>query len=524
MRERVLAALCTGFVGGVFIRSLFDVGTTFPLFLLSLSLSLCAVPFCLPSFRRPSILFLTLFLFGTAAGVFRYALSERPGGDRILHASIGEEVVVRGIVVREPDEREHTTRLTLTLDTLQRGTSTVSVSGKAVVVAPVHPRFRFGDELMVRGELKTPQPFIDDRGRRFDYPAYLAKDSIFYEFLFPEITRTPAFKQYTIIGGLLAAKLHFLEKVRALMPEPHAALLNGILLGAKQSLGKELLSDFQRTGILHIVVLSGYNLTIVAAFFLWLVSWLPRNARLLVAATAIVLFALVTGAGATVVRASIMALLVLLAQATGRSYHITRALFFAGFLMVFENPKVLVFDVSFQLSFLATLALITVVPRIERFFTFFTARFKIREIVVTTVATQLFVLPYLLYLLGELNLVSLPVNLLILPIIPWVMLFGFIAGVLGFVNLLLAAPAAAATVALLSYQLTVVRWFSDLPFASVPFPTLPFIAVIVWYAVYAAVLWGMVVAERKHGTKPSPSSYVSGSVRDVQKKVPVWPP
>jgi len=106
----------------------------------------------------------------------------------------------------------------------------------------------------------------------------------------------------------------------------------------------------------------------------------------------------------------------------------------AGFFMVFHNPNILLYDPSFQLSFLATVGLIYVSPKIEHIFRFIPKKSGMREIVGATIGTQIFILPFLVYLVGQISLVSLPVNILILPFIPITMLFGFITGMLGYVS------------------------------------------------------------------------------------------
>ena len=200
-----------------------------------------------------------------------------------------------------------------------------------------------------------------------------------------------------------------------------------------------------------------------------------------------ILFALMVGAGATVVRATIMALLVVLARSTGRMHAVTRALLIAGVIMLLHNPKILVFDVSFQLSFLATVGLIYVSPFIEPKVKWITEWWHMREIFVATVATPLFLLPFLIYKTGLFSVVSLPVNLLVLAAIPATMLVGFLAGITTFLSALLALPFAYAAYALLAYELGVVEWFSKLPLAELSVPYFPLWLVIFWYAAYAAL-------------------------------------
>jgi len=192
-----------------------------------------------------------------------------------------------------------------------------------------------------------------------------------------------------------------------------------------------------------------------------------------------------TGGSATVVRASLMAILVIVARATGRLYDITRALLLAGFLMILHNPKILVFDTSFQLSFLSTLGLIYLSPTIEKRLGFITEKLQLRQIAAATIATQIFVLPLLLYQMGQLSLVALPANLLILPTIPWTMLFGFLAGAIGFVSQIIALPFAFIAYILLTFQLKIVAFFATLSFASISIPYFPAWALFFCYAVFA---------------------------------------
>src|ERR1035437_1659693 len=161
-----------------------------------------------------------------------------------------------------------------------------------------------------------------------------------------------------------------------------------------------------------------------------------------------------------------MATLALVARATGRNYDVARALVFAGVFMVLLNPFVLVYDVSFQLSFIATMAVIFLAPRIEKYFMWVTDRFQLRDIISVTCAAYVFVLPFILYKMGNLSLVALPANVLILPFIPGTMLLGFLTGFLGSILPILAVPFGFMSYLLLHYELFVVHIFSILPFAA----------------------------------------------------------
>ncbi|OHA21500.1 MAG: hypothetical protein A2849_03690 [Candidatus Taylorbacteria bacterium RIFCSPHIGHO2_01_FULL_51_15] len=421
-----------------------------------------------------------------------------------FESSVGKTITLEGLIADEPDVRESNTRYVL-----RTTPSPVSPSlegerkkgeTKVLLTMPHEPQFRYGDKVTVAGKLERPENFTDEKTlREVNYVSHLEKDGIYFEMFRPKITRAASGEGHAIVETLFAFKHAFIKNINTLIPEPHASLLGGLVVGAKQSLGKELLDDFRKVGVIHIVVLSGYNITIIALFIEWILSRLKKNVRLLFAAMAMTLFAIMVGGSATVIRATVMAILVLLARGTGRVYEVTRALLVAGVIMLLHNPKILVFDTSFQLSFLATVGLIYVSPFIEPKVRWITEWWHMREIVVATVATQLFVLPFLLYKTGMLSIVSLPVNLLILTAIPLTMLFGFLAGMAAFVSTALAFPFAMLAYALLAYELSIVEWSSSLSFSAVSIPYFPLWLAIFSYGVYAMLF---ILLRKKKSTVP----------------------
>jgi competence protein ComEC len=195
------------------------------------------------------------------------------------------------------------------------------------------------------------------------------------------------------------------------------------------------------------------------------------------------------GAGATIVRASIMALLIILARTIGRKIDILRLLFIAGFLMVLHNPYIVMFDPSFQLSFMAMLGLILLAPLFESHLKFIPEKFGFREIAAATIATQIFVLPLLLYMMGEVSVVAIVVNLLVLVFIPLTMFFGFITGVLGFVSSTFSLVFALPTFIFLYYEIAIVELFAKLPFATMTIPNFSLWLMFLVYVMYGVGLW-----------------------------------
>lgn len=486
MSQRLLFIALFGFTGGVALRSFVDIGFAFSLFLFLLG---CALFFFYLAQKQKSVLFVSVAVFSVALGVLRFDVADMKQGDPMLDRFVGGSVKVEGVISDEPDERENSTHLTVDLENIDVGGDVADISSRGLIIADLYPKWEYGDRVAIEGKLARPKNFTNNEtGKEFDYISYLGKDGIVYQLFRPKITLLAKGEGNIVKEILFALKNEFLERVSRVIPEPHASLLGGLVVGAKRSLGEKLLEDFRAVGIVHIVVLSGYNITIVAEALMRFFSFLPRVASLWVGAGSIVLFAVMTGAGATIVRASIMALLVILARATGRTYEITRALFIAGFLMVLHNPKILVFDISFQLSFLATLGLLYLPPLLEKYFHFVPTRFQLREFALSTVATQIFVLPLLLYKMGQLSIVALPVNMLVLMFVPLTMLFGFLAGVVGFASAILSLPFAFLAYGLLAYELKVVELFSALPFASVQIEHFSLWMMLALYALYALLV------------------------------------
>jgi len=494
MNYNLLFIFLIGFTSGIILRSFFDFGVSFTIFILLLSVILFIYNYLILKIPNKEVLITGVLVLASGLGMLRFDVADTGNESTILDSYVGGEVISEVVIIDEPDEREFNTRLTVEFEKIFSNEEWKEAKTGAIITTEHYPIWKYGDVISVSGKIDKPKNFFTDdtNTREFDYVSYLAKDGIYYQMFYPKIEFTESGGGNVIKEKLFAAKHLFLKEISNVIPEPHVSLLGGLIVGAKQSLGKELLDDFRKTGIIHIVVLSGYNVTIVVDAIMRFFSFMPRMASMSLGGISIVLFAIMVGGGATVVRASVMALLVMLARATGRSHDITIILFIAGFFMVLINPRILIFDPSFQLSFLATLGLIYLNPMIEKYFQFVPTKWQLREFATATIATQIFVLPLLLYKMGEISIVALPVNLLILVFIPVTMFFGFMTGVVGFMSTILSLPFSTVSYYLLAYELKVVDLFASIPFASVSINYFPAVLMLIIYTLYFIVIfkWG----------------------------------
>lgn len=348
-------------------------------------------------------------------------------------------------------------------------------------------KYEYGQILLIRGKLSSPFNFSNDNGRVFDYINFLLKDGIYLEIKKPKITILEGNDGNKLFRTLFKIKKGFIENLNKALGEPHASLAGGLVVGEKSALGNELLDDFRKVGLIHIIVLSGYNITIIADSIRRILSFLPRNISLIIGSFGIILFGILVGGGATVIRSCIMAIIAITGDILRKDYKVSKALFIAGAFMLIHNPLILFYDPSFQLSFLATLGLITLSSPIEKKLLFITERFGIRALIASTLATQIFVSPYILYLMGQLSIIGIIVNILVLPIIPITMFFIAITGILGFVSNIFSVFFGFISHFLLSYELFIVKIFSHLPFAYIDIPKFSFWIVIGFYSIYLII-------------------------------------
>lgn len=465
-----------GFASGILCRSFVYLGTPVSAFLLFLG-SVALVSYLRS--RRRLYLLAAIVLIAFLLGMLRTGLAPMHAPEDLAER-IGTEATVIGKVIADPDMREHNQRI---LIEEEDGT-------RMLVVANRFPEVQYGQTVEAQGALKEPEPFDADGGRVFRYDRFLAKDGVFA--ILHQASVSPVSDRETVTdrvrGALSDMKAVFMRALGTALPEPHASLAAGMLLGGKQGLGGELVDAFTITGLIHIVVLSGYNIMIIAEAVMRSLGMMPRRYAIAVASAAIAAFVLMAGAGAAAVRAGIMAELALLARATGRTYVVLHALALAMALMLLFNPLSLAFDPGFQLSVIATLGLILGAPLVESRLMFVRSTF-LREILSATIAAQIAVLPLLLYQTGSLSLVSLIANVLVLPVVPLAMLLSFLASLAALLSGWLAPIAGLPAYAALGYVIGVTEFLANLPLAQVIVPAFPLALVIFMYAGLGAAVY-----------------------------------
>ena len=385
---------------------------------------------------------------------------------------VGRQVEFVGIVKDNPDRRINNQHLIIYIEE-QKSNILVTVSREIDVF--------YGDKVKIKGELETPESFLTNIGKEFNYKRYLANQNIYYVIQNADIQIISHGNGNVVKSILFKLKNSFTQNIEKVIVSPESNLAGGLLVGERGGFDNKMREKFIETGTIHIVALSGYNISVISDNVIIFFSlFLSSIYSTLLGFVIIILFIIMTGATGTAIRAAIMASILLLAKITGRKYLAGRALVIAALLMLAYDPRIIT-DMSFELSFLATGGLIFILPKIINWFKFLPTKFKIRETVATTFSATTAVLPLLLYSTGVFSLVSLPVNLLILPVLPITMFFGFLTGFLGYISPVLSMPFAFISKILLSYILIIINFFSAFSLASFSFQSFPIIIAIILY-------------------------------------------
>ena len=431
----------------------------------------CAFLLARPRSNPKSGRLLLLLLIFTAGGA-RQSLVPRASD---IAAYNGMSGTITGVVLDEPRYREDRVQLRLSAETVFVNNETVSTSGLVLVEASRDSAIEYGDRVRVTGALATAAS-----GDTFSYAEYLGRQGVFTVMRNAGIDIVSRSQGDPISSRLLELKAILRRQIALALPEPQAGLLTGILLGDESGLSPQLKDDFARVGASHVIAISGFNMVIVSAMVIRVLSSLfagRRTAITISAVAVIAAYSLFVGASPSILRAALMSSLLVIGNHLDRRAFVPASLAFATLLLSLVNPNVLL-EIGFQLSFLAVLGLgLFADPLSQRFDALLhrwlppkparLAHSLLNEPLVVSIAAQIATMPLIVFYFGRLSLVALPVNLLIVPVQSAVLLLGLTA-----VFVSVFAPAMGllifwADALCLSWTISVVRAFARLDFADV---------------------------------------------------------
>jgi len=332
--------------------------------------------------------------------------------------------------------------------------------GRALVFDSNNSRVGFGDKILVKGVLKIPEKYED-----FDYRGYLAKDGISVLFNFPQIEIIEKGNNPFIFYLKDRAR----EEIKKDMPFKEGVVIEGMILGDDSRMDKDLKARLNASGLSHAIAISGSHMVLFSfmLFELLMIFGFWRKQAQIAVIIFTIFYIVLVGMPASAVRSGIMICLLLLSQLIGRQSSAWRTIIIAGFLIVFENPLALKFDLGFQLSFLAVIGMMFVGPSINYYLNqLFKDRLKyLREIIVMTLSAQFFVIPVLINSFNSVSLVSVFSNVFAAPLLPLIMALGILFPFIGIIIPLLGWFISLFCTIFVSVLLFIVYVSSSVPFA-----------------------------------------------------------
>ncbi|PJF28247.1 MAG: hypothetical protein CUN53_01040, partial [Phototrophicales bacterium] len=396
------------------------------------------------------------------AGGLRFAL--HPVGAEIQRWIDGAGLTLTGQITDEPFIQGDHYAARLKPDTALRGGNEYVVSGDVLIHYPLHLDLGLGDRVQVTGILIDPG-VIDT----FSYRDYLARFGVYALMRSAAVERVEQGANPGLAGWLTQLRRESRSKIVAALPNPAASLLIGMVLGDESGIAPEIESAFNDTGAAHVIAISGYNMVVFSGLIVWLVGAVASTRRRLGSALGVAVIALYTvlvGGGAGVERAALMSGLVLIGGALRRRTFLPASLAFAAIILSLDNPTVY-WDISFQYSFLAVVGMGLFTEPLMRLGTrLLPARWLVEPLAVSA-AAQALTIPLAALYFQRLSLVTLPVNLLIAPVLPLVITVGTAAAILTVFISFIGTLLLWAVMPPLLWLIGVVRAAGALPFASI---------------------------------------------------------
>ena len=434
-----------------------------------------------------------LALLALTLGGLRMSLV--PGDSELARFNNQGGVSVEGLVSGAPVSRDSGVQLRVAASTLIRNGERHPVQGEVLVLAEASPLLTPGDRVHATGLLQRPGEFD-----RFSWNDHLARRGVFSVMRDASLELLARRQGVTLQSVLYDLNRSAGRHVTASLPAPWSALLKGILLGDESDLSPDLREDFNATGAAHVIAISGFNMIVLAGAVLALLrrSRLAPAATATIAVLAILLYAILVGAGAPVMRAALMSCLLVIAGALRRRVFTPASLAFAVLLLSLENPTVL-WDIGLQLSALATLGIMLLATPLAAGLrralgvlspagALHVAWSLLAGPLAVSLAAYLATFPLILRYFGRLSLLALPVNLLIVPAQAPLLILGLLATLAAFLAPLPAQLLYWLGLLPLGWTIEVVRAAARLPVASVGVQTDPRLVAALYLGVLLAAL------------------------------------
>ncbi len=485
--KRPISLLCISLILGItvsFISNSYIVISISVIFALLISVIIC---FKYPNLKHIIIIAVLFFLLGA----IEFKAVNDTNTKRFEKFS-GRQVVIKGVIDSEPENSATKVSYIIKVGKIIFDNKTEEYSGKVLLSTPSEGLFfNYGNEISILGTLVIPTGRRNPGG--FDYRRYLARSGIsatvFAKKENIEVLQNNRGNILVKTGLILKGKI--IDVIINSIPKQQAGLLNGMLIGYREGLSEEVQKAFRDSGLTHIMAVSGANILFIVVPLIFLLrnilKFNQKSANILVIGV-LILFVYITGFQPSVLRAVIMAMVILAGQILRREADIYASLSFAAILLLLYNPALL-FDIGFQLSFTATLSIVLFFKNIRGIINFKYIPSIIEDIIAATLAAQVGVLPISVYYFNNISLISLVTNVIVLPIVEIITVIGSLMAIFGQFNLIFSQTIGYVISPLLSFVLYTTKIASSIPYAVIQVVTPSILYIVVYYLMFWFLLW-----------------------------------
>jgi competence protein ComEC len=478
----------------------------------------------------------SLILLGAAIVVFALSvlninlyLYPQPDATSIVHYAGPDILTVEGLITAPPKRLPDKTQIIVSAHRLRTNDAVMPVNGKVLLHCTTDATFRYGQVVRFRTRLRTPSNFNNPGG--FDYERKLRSEGIRVQGFIGNSAHIVIIRENEgppLRTQLETFRLHVKNIIRANAGSPAAEIIQALILGDRHEVPKSVQDQFNRTGVSHILAISGFHIGMIAWISILLLRGLLRRSQYLhlrynipkvsmpLAFMPVAVFALVSGMGLSVIRATIMALAFVVSIYLGRDRDHYHTLALAALLILVVWPPSL-FDISFQLSFCAVAAILFITPKltdlipkprpeersaVQRFVS--RRLYETALFLIVSISATLGTLPLVALHFNRISLITLPANLVVVPILGMLALpvcMAVIPAVL--ISTTLAAWLVKSAALLVDAALVTVDYFASFPWAA-RYVVTPDAVEIIAYGLMLWILFMLVDIITKRRMAPTP--------------------
>lgn len=487
--KRPLCLFCVSLITGILLCNIISIS----FFLIVIALYLLAIIFLFNKIKKIILILFISLVFFTFGGIL--FINAEKNYTSTFEEFCNKTVILEGYVDSEVEITEDKAKFFVKTNKITYEHSHKEITGRLLVYVYLsgenvlkNKTINYRSRVSLEASIKKPKAATNPGG--FDYKRYLASIGVSGTVYLRDIS------DVEVIGvkrGGWIHKLGFkiknsvLNIVEYCLDKNQAGLLSGMIIGYKDGLDENAFSAFSKAGLTHIMVASGMNV----AFIILPLAYIFKKIRLgnftasISTIFVLILFVFVTGFSASVVRAVIMGIIILLGKIIMRDTDIYTSISTAAIILLTVNPYTL-FDIGFQLSFFATISLVMLYPRLKELIDHKYIPNIVSDTLAATIAAQIGVVPITLYYFNNFSTISILSNLLVVPVVQIITIIGFTMVFAGIVNIHVAVLIGYINNTFLSFVLFVTEFTSKIPYASLKLPT-PTLAMIIGY--YLAILY-----------------------------------